>query len=54
MVGITHLAMDDLVPSDFPNYYTSDAILGHIFVLVEIFKSPLICMITLFTRYMSS
>ena len=45
MTRITHLVMDDLVPSNFPTYHTSDAILGHIFVLVEICKSPLICMI---------
>ena len=30
---------------DFPTYHTSDAILGHIFVLVEICRFPLICMI---------
>ena len=30
---------------DFSTYHTSDAILGHIFVLVEICRSPLICMI---------
>ena len=45
MVGITHLAMDDLVPSNFLTYHTSDAILGHISILVEICRSPLICII---------
>ena len=45
MTRITHLVMDDLVPSDFPTYHTSDAILGYIFVLVEICRSPLIYMI---------
>ena len=53
MTRITHLVMDDLVPSDFSTYHTSDAILGHISVLVEICKSPLICMINPFMRYMS-
>ena len=47
MTRITHLVMDDLVPSDFMTYHTSDAILGHISVLVEICRSPLICMIIL-------
>ena len=47
MTRITHLVMDDLVPSDFLTYHTSDAILGPIFILVEICKSPLICMIIL-------
>ena len=43
---ITHLVMDDLVPSYFSTYHhTSDAILGHISVLVEICRSPLIRMI---------
>ena len=45
MAGITHLVMDDLVTSGFLTYHTSDAILGHISVLVEICRSPLICMI---------
>ena len=45
MTKITYLVMDDLVPSDFLTYHTSDPILGHIYVLVEICKSPLICMI---------
>ena len=34
-----------LMSFDFPTYHTFDAILGHIFVLVEICRSPLICMI---------
>ena len=34
MARIIHLVMDDLVPFDFVTYHTSDAILGHIFVLV--------------------
>ena len=45
MIRITHLVMDDLVSSDFPTYYSSGAILGHIFVLVEVCRSPLIRMI---------
>ena len=45
MTRITHLVMDDLVPSNFSMYHTSDAILGHISVLVEICRSSLICMI---------
>ena len=45
MARITHLVMDDLVPFDFLTCHTSDAILGHISVLVEICRSPLICMI---------
>ena len=45
MIRITHLVMNDLVPYDFLTYHTSNAILGHIFVLVEICRSPLICMI---------
>ena len=45
MIGIAHLMMDDLMLSDFSIYYTSDATLGHIFALVEIYRPPLICMI---------
>ena len=45
MARITCLAMDDLVPFDYLTYHTSDVILGHIFILVEICRSPLICMI---------
>ena len=45
MARITHLVMDDLVPYDFLTYHTFDAILGYIYVLVEICRSPLICMI---------
>ena len=47
MTKITYLVMDDLVPSDFLTYHTSDAILGHISVLVDICISLLICMIIL-------
>ena len=47
MVRITHLVMENFVPSDFLTYHTSDAILGHISILVEICRSPLICMIIL-------
>ena len=47
MTRITPLVMDDLVLSNFLTYHTSDVILGHIFVLVEICRSPLICMIIL-------
>ena len=39
MTRITRLVIDDLVPFDFLTYHTSDAILGHIFVLVEIYRS---------------
>ena len=45
MIEITHLMTDDLMLSDFSIYHTSDAILGHISILVEICRSPLICMI---------
>ena len=37
--------MDDPMLSDFFIYHTSDVILGHIFVLVEIYRLPLIYMI---------
>ena len=47
MIRITHLVMDDLVSSDFLTYHTTNFILGHISVLVEICRSPLICMIIL-------
>ena len=39
MARITHLVMDDLVLSDFLTCHTSDAILGHISVLIEIYRS---------------
>ena len=39
MTGIAHLMMDDPVLSDFPIYHTSDAILGHISLSVEICRS---------------
>ena len=45
MTGIAHLMMDDPMLSDFSIYHTFDVILGHISVLVELFRSPLICMI---------
>ena len=45
MARITHLVMDDLMSSNFLTCHTSDAILGHISVLVEICRSPLIYMI---------
>ena len=45
MARITHLVMDDLVPSNFLTCHTSDVILGHISILVEICRSPLIFMI---------
>ena len=47
MTKITHLVMDDLVSSGFSTYHTFDAILGHISVLIGIYKSSLICMIIL-------
>ena len=39
--------MDDLMLSDFSIYHTSDAILGHIFSLVEIYRSSQSLMPTL-------
>ena len=45
MIGITYLMMDDLMLSDFSIYHTFDAILGHIFLLVEIYRSSWSCMI---------
>ena len=47
MIGITHLMMDDLMSPNFPTYRTSDAILRHISLLVEIYRSSWICMILL-------
>ena len=47
MTGIAHLMMDDPMLSNFSIYQTFDAALGHISVLVEICRSPLICMIIL-------
>ena len=44
MTRIAHSMMDDLKSFDFLTYHTSGAILGHISVLVEICKFPLICM----------
>ena len=45
MTKITHLVMNDLVPFDLSTYHTSDSILGHISLSIEIYRSPLICMI---------
>ena len=42
---MTHFMMDDMMLFDFSIYHTSDAILGHISILVEICRSPMICMI---------
>ena len=39
MTRITHLVMDDLVSSDFPIYHTFDAILRHISISTEIYRS---------------
>ena len=39
MTGIAHLIMDDMILSDFLIYHTSNAILGHISLLVEIYIS---------------
>ena len=44
MARFTYLVMDDLVSSGFLTYHTSDAILGYIPFLVEIYRFPLICM----------
>ena len=45
MIGITHLMMDDLRLSDFSIYHTSDTILGHISLSVEICRSSWSCII---------
>ena len=45
MTRITHLMMDDLMSFDFLTYHTYDAILGHIFVSIEIYRSSWSCMI---------
>ena len=42
---ITHLIIDDLRLSNFLTYHTSDAILGHIFVSIEIYRSSWSCML---------
>ena len=42
---IIHLIIDDLRLSNFSTYHTSDAILGHIFVSIEIYKSSWSCML---------
>ena len=52
MTRIIHYVMDDLVPFDFPTYHTYDAILGHISVLIEIYRSLWNCMLTPLARYM--
>ena len=39
--------MDDLMSSDFLTYRTFDAILGHISILVEIYRSSWSCMLIL-------
>ena len=45
MTEIAHLMTDDLKFSDFPIYHTSDVILGHISLSVEICRSSWSCMI---------
>ena len=45
MIGITYLMMDDLMLSDFSIYHTFDAILGHIFLSVEIYRFSWSCRI---------
>ena len=45
MTGIAYLMTDDLRLSDFPIYHTSDVILGHISLSVEIYRSSWSCMI---------
>ena len=44
MTRTTHSMMDDLRSFDFLTYHTSGAILGYISILVELCRSPLICM----------
>ena len=46
MIGITPLMMDDSMLSDFSIYYTSDVIPEHISLLVKVYRSSWICMIT--------
>ena len=46
MIGIAHLMMGDSMLSIFFSIYnTSDSILGHIFVSIEIYKSSWSCML---------
>ena len=45
MTVIAHLMMDDLMLSDFSIYHASNAILVHISLLVEIYRSSWSCMI---------
>ena len=45
MTGIVHLMMGDPMLSDFSIYHTSDAILGHISISVEICRSSWNCII---------
>ena len=44
MTKIAYLMMDDRMLSDFLIYHTFDAILGHISVSVEIYRSSWSCM----------
>ena len=44
MTRTAHSMMDDSRSFDFLTYHASDAILGHISILVEICRSSLICM----------
>ena len=45
MTGIAHLVMDDSMLSDFSIYHTSDDILGHISLSIEIYRSSWSCML---------
>ena len=45
MTRITHLMMDDSMLSDFSIYHTSDSILGHISLSIEIYRFSWSCMI---------
>ena len=45
MTGIAPLMMDDPTLSDFSIYHTYDAVLGHIFISIEIYRSSWSCMI---------
>ena len=45
MIGIAHLMLDDPMFDFFPIYHISDVILGHISLLVEIYRFSWSCMI---------
>ena len=45
MIEIAHLMMDDPMLFDFSIYHTSDSILGHISLSIEIYRFSWSCMI---------